>query len=198
MALTMVPDPIIPADAPSDAEILVRALDVSDGPAFVRFAAQVPEGERRFAKDDLKSPRAAFKGFLADPAARRVVAVRGQGEIVGFAGAFAGTGWSSHVAELRVLVSSAERRRGTGRLLAHAVLVEALTLGCTHVYIEVVAGQQSVVAMFEDLGFEPEALLGDFVRDSSGEFHDLMLLTHRVNDQWGQMQNLALNQAGTE
>ena len=31
--------------------------------------------------------------------------------------------------------------------------------------------------MFQDLGFEPQALLPDFVRDGAGEFHDLMVLT---------------------
>ncbi len=40
--------------------------------------------------------------------------------------------------------------------------------------------------MFQDLGFEPEALLVDFVRDSDGAFHDLMVLTHRADAQHAQ------------
>ena len=39
--------------------------------------------------------------------------------------------------------------------------------------------------MFQDMGFEPAALLPDFVRDGAGDFHDLMLLTHRADDQRG-------------
>jgi len=72
-----------------------------------------------------------------------------------------------------------------GRDLARGALVEALNLGCRQAYVEVVAEQESLVAMFQDLGFEPAALLPDFVRDSAGEFHDLMLLTHRTDEQWG-------------
>ena len=48
--------------------------------------------------------------------------------------------------------------------------------------------------MFQDLGFEPEALLSDFVRDGAGEFHDLMLLTHRADEQLSRQQVLGLNE----
>ena len=34
--------------------------------------------------------------------------------------------------------------------------------------------------MFRALGFDPEALLVDHVRDKAGELHDLMILAHTV------------------
>lgn len=163
-----------------------------DGAAFVRFVSQVPEGERRFLKDNLDDPNAAFQGFLDEVNARRIVAVDERADIVGLAGAFPGTGWSSHVAELRVVVSSEHRGRGVGRDLARGALVEALRLGCTHTYVEVVAEQSALVVMFQDMGFDPEALLPDFVRDSTGAFHDLMLLTHRTDVQWARNRLLGL------
>ena len=150
--------------------------------------------KRRFLKFDLTDPSAAFTAFLGDSDARRLAAVDEDGSIVGLAGAYPGDGWSSHVAELRVLVSATQRRRGMGRSLARAALVEALKLGCTHAYVEVVAEQEALVSMFQDLGFEPEALLLDFVRDGAGEYHDLMLLTHRADDQWGRTQLLGLDE----
>jgi L-amino acid N-acyltransferase YncA len=165
--------------------------------AFSEFVSQVPEGERRFLKENLENPMEAFVGFLRDSKARRLVAVEKGGGIVGVAGAFPGGGWSSHVAEVRVLVSASHRRHGVGRALARAALVEAIKLGCSHAYVEVVAEQEALVAMFQDLGFEPEALLRDFVRDGGGEFHDLMLLTHRVADQWGRNQVFGLSEVGT-
>ena len=75
-----------------------------------------------------------------------------------------------------------------------AALLEALELGCSHAYVEVVAEQDALVAMFQDMGFEPEALLADFVRDGTGDFHDLMLLTHRASEQWGRSQVLGLDE----
>ena len=125
---------------------------------------------------------------------RRLVAQEPSGEIVGLAGVFLGRGWSSHVAELRVLVAADHRREGVGRALARAALISALEEGRSHAYIEVVAEQEGLVAMFQDLGFEPEALLSDFVRDGEGDYHDLMLLTHRVDDQLGRATVLGLDE----
>ena len=172
--------------------VTVRLMSREDRDAFVRFVSQVPEGERRFLKENLDDPAGTFDAFLGETAARRLVAVDRQGDIVGLAGAFPGDGWSSHVAELRVVVSSVYRGRGVGRELARAALLEALKLGCSHAYVEVVAEQSALVVMFQDMGFDPEALLPDFVRDSSGEFHDLMLLTHRTDVQWGRNRLLGL------
>jgi L-amino acid N-acyltransferase YncA len=188
----MPPEP----DLEPHSAIAVRPLTLDAAAAFLAFAVQVPEGERRFLKEDLTDPEESFAGFLRDSSSRRLAAFDADGKLVGLAGAFPGDGWSSHVAELRVLVSAAHRGHGLGRTLARAALVEALKLGCSHAYVEVVAEQEALVAMFQDLGFEPEALLPDFVRDGAGDFHDLMLLTHRADDQWGRNQFLGLNEVG--
>ena len=41
--------------------------------------------------------------------------------------------------------------------------------------------------MFRSLGFDPEALLTDHVRDQSGALRDLMILAHSVEEQWSSM-----------
>jgi L-amino acid N-acyltransferase YncA len=82
-----------------------------------------------------------------------------------------------------------------GRALARAALIEALELGCSHTYVEVVAEQEGLVEMFQDMGFEPEALLQDFVRDTAGDYHDLMLLTHRADEAWGRSRLVGLQES---
>jgi hypothetical protein len=52
---------------------------------------------------------------------------------------------------------------------------------------ENVADQEALIAMFRALGFEPEALLLDHVRDRSGELRDLLVLAHSVQEQWASM-----------
>ena len=175
----------------------VRSLTPEDGIAFARFASVVPDGERRFVKESLDISEDGFAAMVSAPGIRRLVAVEPNGDIVGLAGTFPGGGWSSHVAELRVLVASTHRRHGIGRALAQAALIEALKQGCSHAFVEVVAEQEGLVAMFQDLGFEPEALLSDFVRDGAGEFHDLMLLTHRADEQLSRQQVLGLNEVAS-
>jgi ribosomal protein S18 acetylase RimI-like enzyme len=93
-------------------------------------------------------------------------------------------GWSSHVGEVRVIVDPAYRGRGIGRALARRAVLEALELGLEKMVVEVVADQEPAIGMFRSLGFEPEALLVDHVRDRSGELRDLMVLAHSVEAQW--------------
>ena len=146
----------------------IRPLTLDDGQAFALFASRVPEGDRRFLKENLEDPAPDLAGAHRDTRERRLVAVTESG-IVGVAGAFPGSGWSSHVAELRVLVIPDHRGRGTGpRSSRRSRSRGALELGCSHAYVEVVAEQEALVAMFQDMGFVPEALLADFVRDGTG------------------------------
>ena len=50
-----------------------------------------------------------------------------------------------------------------------------------------IADQEALIAMFRNLGFEPEALLTDHVRDRSGELRDLMVLANTVEEQFAAM-----------
>jgi hypothetical protein len=50
--------------------------------------------------------------------------------------------------------------------------------------------------MFKQLGFEPEALLRDFIRDRNGAGHDLLMLTHRVHETWSELLTLGADAAG--
>ena len=172
----------------------VRLLEHADARAFVDFVAQVPAGERRFLKEDLSDPVTSFAHFVRPGAPARLVAMTPDGQLVGLAGVFPGEGWSAHVAELRVLVAASYRAQGAGRALATAALREALEGGCSQVFVEVIAEQEALVSMFQDLGFLPEALLPDFVRDGDGIFHDLMLLTHHVEDHAGALRLLGLDE----
>ncbi|BDH56533.1 GNAT family N-acetyltransferase [Tsukamurella sp. PLM1] len=137
---------------------------------------------------------AALVEFRRDAGTRRLVVVDGGGAIAALAGVYVGAGWSSHVAEIRLVVGFDFRGRGVGRTLARAALVEAVQAGCSHVFVELIAEQEALVTMFQDLGFEPEALLADFVRDGSSEYRDLMILTHRVDANQARSALLGLNE----
>jgi RimJ/RimL family protein N-acetyltransferase len=176
-------------------DVAFRAPALDDGPRLHAFMAAVPDWEQRFLKEDVRDGDAVVAEWVQDPRGRWILAVESD-TIVGLACALPQAGWSSHVAELRVIVAPSYRGRGLGRELARRALVTALDLGCTHVYVEVVAEQEQLVTMFRDLGFEPEALLRDFVRDSAGDFHDLMLLTHRAEEQWARLEALGVDEVG--
>jgi ribosomal protein S18 acetylase RimI-like enzyme len=96
-------------------------------------------------------------------------------------------GWSRHVGSLRLVVDPQCRGKGIGRALARHGLVTGLEMGLTKIVVEVVAHAAPAIGMFEAIGFEPEALLRDHVRDKSGELRDLVVLAHLVEGTWSGM-----------
>ena len=162
----------------------IRELQVTDRDAVERFVARVPEGDRTFFKEDVEAP--GVVDAWSRPGMARAVAVEG-GEVIGYVAVVPLHGWSSHVGEVRVIVDPDRRGRGIGRALARHAVLEAVELELRKMVVEVVADQEPTIAMFRSLGFDPEALLTDQVRDQSGALRDLMILAHSVEEQWSSM-----------
>jgi L-amino acid N-acyltransferase YncA len=157
----------------------IRPLEPRDRAAIVRFVERIPEGDRTFFKENMAEPETVDRWMRPD--ASRSVAVDGDA-VVGYVAVVPLQGWSSHVGEVRVIVHPDHRGRGIGRALARHAVREALRLGLSKMVVEVVADQESTIALFRSHGFDPEALLRDHVRDRSGELRDLMILAHSVDE----------------
>jgi ribosomal protein S18 acetylase RimI-like enzyme len=162
----------------------IRPLEQRDRAAIERFVERIPEGDRTFFKENVGEPE-IVDGWMR-PDASRSVAVEGEA-VVGYVAVVPLQGWSSHVGEVRVIVDPDHRGKGIGRALASHAVQEALRLGLSKMVVEVVADQESTIALFRSHGFDPEALLVDHVRDQSGALRDLMILAHSVDESFASM-----------
>ena len=162
----------------------IRRIEPGDRAALERFLDEIPDADRTFLKEDVADPDVVAAWVL--PGDARSIAVEG-GDVVGYVAVIALHGWSSHVGEVRIVVDPDHRGRGVGQALARHAVLEALELGVAKLVVEVIADQEALIAMFVALGFEPEALLIDHVRDRSGELRDLLVLAHTVAEQWASM-----------
>jgi ribosomal protein S18 acetylase RimI-like enzyme len=161
-----------------------RPIEPGDEPALQRFFARIPESDRTFLKEDVEDPTVVVD--WSRPEAARVIAVDG-GEVVGSVAVVPLHGWSSHVGEVRLVVDPEQRGRGIGRELARHALKDAVQLGLSKLIVDVISDQTALIGMFRTLGFEPEALLADHVRDRSGELRDLMVLANDVESQFASL-----------
>jgi ribosomal protein S18 acetylase RimI-like enzyme len=170
----------------------IRPLEAHDEPAVDEFLDRIPEGDRTFFKEDVSDPVVRAAWFR--PGTARLLAVEGD-TVVGYVAVVPLTSWSSHVGELRVVVDPEHRGRGIGQALTQRAMLEALTLGLAKMVIEVRADHESRIEMFRALGFVPEALLADHVRDHAGRLHDMMVLAHSV-EAWNASMEVAGIQDG--
>lgn len=169
-------------------------LDETCLPALRAFLGRLPEGDVTFIKEDVLDEH-VVAGWLRESTARRWVELADDGTVVGMVSVLPQTGWSSHVGEVRLVVDPDQRGQGLGRRLARHVLVESAGLGLTKLFVEVVAESTSVVRLFRDLGYDPEALLVDHIRDRKGELRDLMVLAHALPDTWAAMGAAGIEEA---
>jgi L-amino acid N-acyltransferase YncA len=170
----------------------IRRLDARDQPAMDRFVARIPDGDRTFFKEDVRDP--AVLASWTRRGAVQSIAVGGD-DVIGYVAVIPLHAWSSHVGEVRVVVDPDHRGHGVGRALGRYAVVEAVRIGLRKLVVEVIAGQESTIAMFRSLGFRPEALLEDHVRDQEGGVRDLMVLSHSVDDSFASMATIGLGEA---
>jgi L-amino acid N-acyltransferase YncA len=167
----------------------IRSVTEADEPAVEQFVARIPEGDRTFFKEDVNGTDVV--AFWRRRGGRTTIAIE-EGGVVGYGAVIPLQGWSSHVGEVRVIVDPAARGHGVGRALARGAVIASLELGLTKLVVEVMAEQEVTIAMFRSLGFDPEALLEDQVRDQAGELHDLMILSHSIEESWASMQSTGI------
>lgn len=148
--------------------------------ALGRFVGDLGPGDLAIIKEPIADPDTR-SGWAADGSERRWVVVEGE-DVVGFGALVPLPGWSSHVGEIRVVTHPQHRRKGIGGALAQHLLARAIESGLAKVMVEVVSGDEGTQALFEGLGFRPEALLADQIRDRDGNSRDLILLAHDVDE----------------
>lgn len=165
----------------------VRALTADDAGALGDFLAGLPAEDRTFFWSDVTDPAVA-REWAGDERRIRRAAFADGGGIVAFTALVPGTDWSSHVAEIVLVVAPDARRGGVGKALARAMLIEAIQQGFSKVTVSIAADNAGAITMFQGIGFQAEALLRDHLLNPDDlEKRDLVLLAHLVDETFSTM-----------
>ena len=181
----------------SEGNIVLRLMTAFDAAAVLAFAQALPAHDLLFLPRDITQPkvmgawiRAIERGDIDS-----VLAVRGD-TVLGCAAVIRDPhSWSSHVAELRVLASPEQRGNGLGHRLAREACALAIERGAEKLVARMTVDQRGAIAVFQALGFRPEALLGKHVKDWQGLTHDLVVLSHDVARFEAQMRAYGMTEA---
>lgn len=163
-------------------QIELRRMGAADQAGVLAFAQKLPPHDLLFMRRDVRQPKvlAAWVRAIEEGRVASLVAVR-DGAVVGTTAIVHDKlSWSPHVGELRIAVSPDYRGKGLGRILIQECFAMALELGLEKLTALMTVDQQGAIAVFETLGFRPEAMLRGYVKDSAGEPHDIVILSHDV------------------
>jgi L-amino acid N-acyltransferase YncA len=163
-------------------EIIIRLMTADDRSAVLEFARGLPQHDLMFLRRDITQDESldAWLNEIEIGEATTVLGVQ-DNTVIGYATVHRSLiPWSAHVAELRVLVAESARGKGMGRILTHEAFNLALSEGLEKMIAQMTLDQKGAISTFESLGFRPEALLRDHVKDRDGNRHDLLILSHEV------------------
>lgn len=166
----------------SGGEIEIRLLEPTDEAQVLAFAQQLSTHDLLFLRRDISQSKvvAAWMEATRNQTMWTVIATRA-GAMVGCATLLSDAlSWSRHVGELRVIVAAPMRGMGIGQKLTHECFAIALQLGLEKLTAVMTVDQRGAIAVFEGLGFQPEALLRQQVKDREGKAHDIVMLSHDV------------------
>lgn len=161
----------------------LRLMTRSDAEDMLGFARSLSEHDLLFLRRDITRPGQVevWLERIEAGLTTSLLLVSASGEIEGYATVDRNDlPWSPHVAELRILVSSDLREQGVGRLLTEEAFRIALEMGVEKIIAQMTIDQQQAINVFRTLGFKPEAVLRDHVKDREGRKHDLVILSHDV------------------
>ena len=179
-----------------DQSFTLRQMAQTDAPLLQQFAQGLSPHDLLFMRRDITKPEglgrwldAVRRGAMYTILCEDAAGVAGYSSIH-----LTELDWSAHVADLRVATAERARNSGLGRLLTREAFNMALALGIEKVVARMTPDQVGARALFQELGFQPEALLKDEVRDRDGEYHDLLIMACNVETFLAQRQAFGVNQ----
>lgn len=181
----------------SEGNIVLRLMNADDAATVLAFAQGLPAHDLLFLPRDITEPKvmSAWVRAIERGDIDSVLAVRGT-TVLGCAAVIRDPhSWSSHVAELRLLAAPELRGSGLGHRLAREACALAIERGAEKLVARMTVDQRSAIAVFQALGFRPEALLSKHVKDRQGITHDLVVLSHDVAQFEAQMRAYGMTEA---
>ena len=181
----------------TDLPVTIRRFKPDDIDAMMRFSRALPEHDLLFLSRDLKHRKVieAWQEAVEDGFIDSFVAEDGDAIVGTCALVRDPLGWSTHVGEIRLLVSPQLRGQGVGRRLLEEMFKVAVQRDLKKLVAQMTPDQRGAIQLFEEHGFRGEALLKDHVMDRQGSVHDLVILSLDVGRLAAQHEAFGLGRA---
>ncbi len=166
----------------NELEITFRLMETSDRDGILTFSRSLPSHDLLFLRFDITDSK-VIDEWVENVGKGRTITViaEGGGEILGYASLHREeVSWQRHVGEIRVMLKPDLRGFGLGKIMANEVFAIAKDLGLQKVMVRMTTDQRGARGMVESLGFQPEALLADFVMARDGRTYDLLIMSYDV------------------
>lgn len=172
-------------------EVLIRQMTADDLEGSVAFFAALPEEDRAYLRRDVTNRDVVVQRTkeIESGAIQRIVA-EVDGELVADGALeISGEDWKKHMGEIRLIVARPFRRKGLGVLMTHELYDLATAARVEEIIVKLMAPQEAGRGILEQLGFEQQTIIPDYVQDMGGGKQDLVLMRCDLEALWRKMED---------
>ncbi len=172
-------------------EVLIRELEPNDVESSLAFFRSLPAEDRSYLRNDVTKKEvvaARIDAMAFDKIKRLIVLV--DDEIVADGSLESdGYSWKGHVAEMRLIVSRPYQRKSLGMVLARELYLLAASRRVEEIVAKVMRPQAAALKIVDRLGFHREAVLRDYVQDTAGNKHDLIIMRCKLQELMAELEH---------
>lgn len=164
--------------------VTFRLMTEEDKGEVIQLAARQSDVDRAYLRSDLTNPK-VLDEWIENIHRGRTVTVLAESDhrVVGYGSLHHDeTKWTSHMGEIRLLVDKDMRGESIAKRLVVELFHIAREMKLDRVFCQIPADQARVRNLFEEIGFQPEAMLERWLLTPNGEFHDLLIMTRTMDD----------------
>ena len=158
--------------------VTIRPIVKEDAEKLHAFFCKVPSEARLFMRDDV-SLREVIDSWAEELDYEKVLPLVALVDDTIVADATLNCrkfGWTSHVGKVRMVVDVDYRGEGLGTLMIRELIDTAKKMGLEILVAEIIRDQADNLSALKRLGFEKEAVFYNYVKDQTGEEHDLVIM----------------------
>lgn len=173
-------------------ELIIRNIEKTDEAELIRFMKDLPPDERIYFRDDVTDPEVIHR-WVHEIDFTKVVPLIGLTEeriVANWSLHLSDQFWTRHMIHIRGIVGPEFRGHGIAAKMVFELLTIAGDLGIERVVIELVAQQKRLLSRFTAIGFKLEAVLKGWVKDHTGNYNDLLILTMELEPAWKKMEEM--------
>jgi L-amino acid N-acyltransferase YncA len=170
---------------------LMRPMTADDLERSVAFFAALPAEDRAYLRRDVTKRDVVRQRIeeIESGATQRLVAEI-DGEIVADGALeISGEEWKKHLGEIRLIVARPFRRQGLGVLMTYELYDLATAARVEEIIVKLMAPQEAGRGILEQLGFEQQTIIPDYVQDMGGGKQDLVLMRCDLEALWRRMED---------
>lgn len=169
-------------------EALIRPLEKLDEEMLARFYQEIPESDRWFMRYDVLNPHIIHKWIEGiDTGTVYSVIALSDNRIVGHASLhLRGHGCTRHIGRIRIMIVPEFRHLRLGTWMLLDIIKLAMDTGLEELRSDFVVGiEDAAIEAAHKLDFFERAELKNYVKDSCGNFHHMVIMTKRLHKNWG-------------